>query len=178
MNAREIYDGSDGDATKRYYARLCEAGPVGIVAMNLFRAQKCSTRAKKYRGGIRGVGSFRSMAYERKTYSMEELCRVLILHGAEVAIRFGWKLDPATPLNGGASWVMYVDLPQGQVSFHSPTRMKGPDYPGEWDMTRLSELRIIEFCDRVADAVEKGFRGAFAPNRPVETAENLELFER
>jgi hypothetical protein len=152
MSARDIYDGSDGDATKRYYQRLCEAGPIGVVAMNLFRAQKCSARAKKYRGGIKGVGSFRSLAYERKTYSMEELCGALQLHGSKLGINFGWKLDPATPLNGGASWVLYVDLPHlGQISFHSPTRMPGPDYPGEWDRERRSEERILAFCEHVAE---------------------------
>jgi hypothetical protein len=159
VNAREIYDGSSADATKRFYSRLCGAGPIGVVAMNLLRAQKCSARAKKYRGGIRGVGSFRQLAYERKTFSMEELCRELLEHGPKLGIRFGWKIDPETPINGGASWVMYVDIPTGQVSFHSKTRMRGPDYPGEWDKTRASEQRIIAFCDQIAASCAVGLSG-------------------
>jgi len=43
-----------------------------------------------------------------------------------------------------ALWVVYFELPQGQVSFHSPTRGSGPDYPGEWDGTHTSQDRITE----------------------------------
>ena len=47
--------------------------------------------------------------------------------------------------------VLYVDLPNGQVSFHSPERFDGPDYLGEWDGLRMSEERIIQFCQEVFD---------------------------
>src|SRR5262245_13257310 len=96
MNARTVYDGSDGELTKRYYAELEKRGAIGIVAMNLFRAQKCSARAKVYRGGIRGRGSYKDLAYQRKSWSMILLCEVLEKHGAELAIVYGWKQDPAT----------------------------------------------------------------------------------
>lgn len=112
--------------------------------MNLFRAQKCSSRAKKYRGGIRGIGSFRSIAYDRKGWSIEELCKALAA-APNLGISFGWKKDPLMP---GAEWVLYVDLPEGQVSFHSVQRYLGPDYPGDWDKQHKSEERIIAFCDR------------------------------
>ena len=47
-------------------------------------------------------------------------------------------------------WVLYVDLPNiGQVSFHSPERLAGPDYDGEWDGARLSAERIIRFSQMV-----------------------------
>jgi len=117
--------------------------------VNLFRAQKCSTRAKVYRGGLRGIGSFRSLAYQRKAWSMKNLCDCLAEHGSELGINFGWKRDPNTPLHDAPSWVLYVDLPQGQVSFHSPTRYAGPDYPGEWDGVRASCERVLAFCEAV-----------------------------
>lgn len=65
MKALEVFNGSEGAITRAYYAALEQRGAAGIVAVNLFRAQKCSTRAKKYRGGIRGVGSYRGMAYDK-----------------------------------------------------------------------------------------------------------------
>ena len=105
MRSLDVFAASDGALTKRYYAELEQRGPVGVVALNLFRAQKCSSRAKKYRGGIRGVGSYKSMAYERKNWSLENLCRILKQHGAELGIRFGWKLDPEEAFH---SWVLYV----------------------------------------------------------------------
>jgi hypothetical protein len=40
-----IYEGSDGKATIALYQQLSVLGPAGIVAVNLFRAQKCSARA-------------------------------------------------------------------------------------------------------------------------------------
>ncbi|HXI90495.1 MAG TPA: hypothetical protein VNO24_10820 [Blastocatellia bacterium] len=144
MKALEVYLGSDGALTKLYYAELEKRGPAGLVAVNLFRAQKCSTRAKVYRG--RG---YRGMAYDRKSWSMGNLVNILKQHGAALGISFGWKADPLTPFGDEPSWVLYVDLPQGQVSFHSPSRGEGPEYVGEWDGRRLSQERIIQFCDQV-----------------------------
>jgi hypothetical protein len=150
MTAREIFEGSDAGATRHYYERLSALGPVGVIATNLLRAQKSSARAKKYRGGIRGVGSYRSLAYQHKAWSLEQLSIALVEHGPRLAIPFGWKPDPATPLRGEPSWVIYIELPHlGQVSFHSTSRFRGPDYSGEWDGARESERRILEFCDQV-----------------------------
>lgn len=152
MKALNIYEGSDGAVTRAYYAALERRGPPGIVAMNLFRAQKCSARAKCYHGGIRGVGSYRSLAYSRKGWALEELCKALTLYG-ELHIRFGWKKDSKLP-DSTPNWVLYVDLPEGQVSFHSLARYAGPDYPAEWDGQRgASEMRILRFCDRAYDSL-------------------------
>lgn len=150
MKAQDIFAGSDGSVTRDYYYRLMLRGSVGIVAMNLFRAQKCSTRAKKYRGGIPGRGSFSKMAYERKNYSLRELCTAVTNNGVEAGIKFGWKQDSTQPY---AQWVLYVDLPNGQVSFHCTVRYDGPDYHGEWDGQRASEMRILRFCDAVFEKV-------------------------
>lgn len=139
-----IYRGSDGADTRALYADLVRVGgPYGNIAMNLFRAQKCSERAKKYRGGIPGKGSYRQMAYDRKNWSLSELCKSL----KESSLRWGWKKDPRT---ARFSWVLYVDLPPGQVSFHSEARYDGPDYPGDWDQQpRMSPQRIVSFCEKV-----------------------------
>lgn len=145
MKAIEVYSKSDGELTKMYYAKLEKLGPVGLVAVCIFRAQKCSTRAKRYRGG-NSHGHFKDQAYERKNWSMGLLCKSL---QQNPLYQFGWKPDPGQEWN---PWVLYIDLPQGQVSFHSPTRGVGPDYPGDWDQTHLSEARIIQFCDSVMEA--------------------------
>jgi hypothetical protein len=147
MDAMHVWTQSDGDVTKAFYADLEQRGPIGVVAVNLFRANKCSDRAKKYRGGIRGKGSYKSMAYDRKEWSIGNLVRVLGEHAAALGIVWGWKQDPAQEYH---CWVIYVDLPgHGQVSFHTGTRGKGPDYPGEWDGMRMSTERICAFCDHV-----------------------------
>lgn len=138
-----IYDGSDGDATKALYHELEAIGPVGAVAINLFRAQKCSARAKVYHGGVPGQGSYRDMAYERKEWSMANLCKVLGAHAAELGILWGWKVDPVQPFH---TWVLYVEMPTGQVSFHTRARGKGPDFTGEWDGVRgASADRILRW---------------------------------
>ncbi|HEV7521421.1 MAG TPA: hypothetical protein VGP89_10010, partial [Candidatus Angelobacter sp.] len=90
-------------------------------------------------------------AYNRKNWSLGLLCTYIALYGgrkacAEPLINYGWKQDPDTP---GFEWVLYVDLPQGQVSFHAATRGAGPDYQGEWCGEHLSAERIVEFCDAV-----------------------------
>lgn len=160
MQAREIYEGSDGRETTKYYVALSKRGLLGLVAMNLLRAQKCSARAKKYRGGIRGVGSYRDLAYNRKAWSIEQLSTLLTQHRETLSIRFGWKLDP---LCAHIPWVLYVDLPNGQVSFHSTSRMSGPDYEGDWDGQHVSADRIIAFCDDIMGSVQVEHVGNLLP---------------
>jgi hypothetical protein len=105
MTVRQTYDGSSGDATKALYARLDTLGPAGIVALNLFRAQKCSSRAKEYRRG-----AWKRDAYDRKNWSLSLLCATLTQHARELNIHWGWKLDPAAAGAGPHCWVLYVDL--------------------------------------------------------------------
>ena len=148
MKAREIFEGNDAATTRAYYAALWRRGPIGEFAAHLMRAQKASTRAKRYRGGIAGVGSFSDLAYQQKHDALIRLCSWLISLGGTIqpAIRWGWKRDP---LQAFAKWVLYVDLPSGQVSFHSIERFGGPDYPAEFDGSHASAERIIAFCDFV-----------------------------
>ena len=140
MAVIEIYEGSDAEATKALYERLETIGPDGMIAMNLFRAQKASARAKVYRGGIRGRGSFKSMAYEKKGWSLEQLCAAL----AKAELAWGWKRDAAQTFH---QWVLYVDLPTGQVSFHAGAPISENRYTGEWDGAHLSAERIIRFVE-------------------------------
>ena len=148
MNVQAIYDGSDGEATKALYARLAAFGPAGELALNLFRAQKSSTRAKVYRGGVRGRGSYRSMAYDRKNWAMSNLCSILAQHASALGVTYGWQHDDHTD---GYAWILYCDLPTGeQVSFHSPSRGAGPDYVGKWDgVLGVSADRIVRWCTQL-----------------------------
>lgn len=134
-------------------ARLEKLGPAGVIALNLFRAQKCSTRAKGYRRR-----AHKNEAYDRKNWSMGLLCSVLQEHAQALGIQWGWKEDPKADYH---KWVLYVNLPKfrahplgwytgepgPQVSFHAFARGKGPDYPGEWDQSYESAERIINFCE-------------------------------
>lgn len=145
-----VYRGSDGTATKALYERLATIEPAGDIAVNLFRAQKASERAKVYRGGMRGRGSFRSMAYERKEWALTNLCEALLAGDAAAGIRWGWGLDPKQEVHRD---VLYVDLPTGQVSFHTSGRLAGPDYPGEWDGVRGHSVdRVVRWVTRLLDA--------------------------
>lgn len=162
MTTLEVYGTSNGELTRNYYKDLSVIGPIGIVAMNLFRAQKCSVRAKAYRRG-----SWTADAYQRKQYSMEELCKCLMQHGQSLSIPFGWKQDPNVVFskyygdeNPEPSWVLYIDLPTGQVSFHTKARCVGPDYPGQWDGEKgASEKRVLEFCDYIFTSNGKNDQG-------------------
>lgn len=139
-----IYTGSDGDRTKALYAALEERGPIGAVAVNLFRATKTSERAKRYRGGQRGRGSFRSMAYGTKSWAIDNLISILAEQGEQLGIVWGWGVDRETD---GYDQVLYVETPAGQLSFHSPVRGKGPDYPGDWDGERGQAAgRVVKFA--------------------------------
>lgn len=143
---QNAYFGSHAATTRRLLKDLAAKGVEGQVAAQLFRAQKASARAKQYRGGTfdgRGT-SYRRLAYDRKGECLCELS--LLLLDEEHGLQWGWGRDGA---NGLAPHVMYIDLPNGQVSFHSAHRFAGPDYSGEWDRAYASEERILEFCERV-----------------------------
>lgn len=140
-----IYRGSDGEATRELYRRLHARGVAGFVAVNVFRAVKCSERAKVYRGG-----GYRGAAYDRKQWSVENLAVALTAHAANLGISWGWREDPAQPYH---RWVLYVELPDvGQVSFHAAERGSGPDFPGEWDEVRgAAPQRACVFAVRVLE---------------------------
>lgn len=160
--AAEIFHQNDGDVTKNYYAEMNAKGLEGQLAVALFRAQKRSTAAKKYRRG-----KFRHSAYDVKNWSLSEVCRILTaMDDSLAAPRWGWKRDPNTP---GFEWVLYCDLPTGQCSFHSAERLNGPDYRGEWDGGRGSERNICEYCDMIAEkcVAVSSVVNAPSPQRPV-----------
>jgi hypothetical protein len=168
VRAKDVFIQNNGDVTKAYYAELNALGLDGQLAVALFRAQKRSTAAKKYRGR-----QYRGAAYEVKNWSLGEICRIAAL----LNHRWGWKHDPNTP---GYSQVLYVDLPTGQASFHSADRLSGPDYPGDWDGQRgVCEDRICEFCDMVSNfcrpeaIVEAGTAMDGAQRHPVAKLLNL-----
>jgi hypothetical protein len=144
-----VYSGSDRAATEFLYADLSSKGPAGVIALNLLRAQKCSSRAKVYRGGIPGKGSYKQMAYDRKQWSIDNLCIELAANAEPFGIKWGWKIDPEVVFGESPSYVLYVDIPPGQVSFHSPSRGDGPDYPGEFCGEHKSEIRIIRFAESI-----------------------------
>lgn len=140
-----IYQGSDGAATTALYAELEQLGPVGVIAVNLFRASKTSGRAKVYRGS-----GYRGAAYDRKNWSIGNLCDALSREAESAGLVWGWGEDEKQPFH---KFVVYVDLPTGQVSFHSAERLGGPDYPGKWDgMPGQSGDRICRWCARLLAA--------------------------
>lgn len=141
------YNGSDADATRALYGDLELRGHPGRISMNLMRAMKNSARAKLYRGG-NSKGRYSAQAYETKNWSMEQLCKVLIAHGAELGIVWGWQTDFEQEYH---SMVLYVEMPGfGQASFHTKDRGEGPDYPNRWDGVRgQTAERILRFASAV-----------------------------
>ncbi len=152
--ARAAYYGSDSGMSRSVCRTLEKSGGLGRIAAELFRVQKASSRAKVYRGGIRrGNGhrqSFRTLAYGRKNQGLAKLAA--LLQANNCGLVWGWAKDPG---QFRAKFVLYIDLPQGQVSFHSTERFAGPDYPGRWDQQHLSETRIIELCDTLLSIAEQ-----------------------
>ncbi len=120
-----IFATSDGALTTRYYQLLALAGKRGVIAMNLMLSLKASYRAKRYRGRpAPGQPSYRTLAYDRKRWALEQLLAALETEGM---LRYGWGIDQVQPIH---RYVLYVDLPRGQCSFHASERLAGPDYHG------------------------------------------------
>jgi hypothetical protein len=153
LKARNVFDGSNGGQTRSFCCALEKTGQLGKIAAELFRIQKASTRAKVYGGGIKvkyGKVSYRTLAYARKGDCLSALC--YLLQADNCGLTWGWGYDSKQQL---AKCVLYIDLPLGQVSFHSTDRFAGPKYQGEWDKEYKSEQRILSFCDKVLKAARR-----------------------
>lgn len=133
-----VFARRDGGATMDHCIELALRGAIGSVAVAMYQAQYTSSRAKSYRR--RG----RNESYDRKNVTLVRAPG--ILEAGQIV--YGWKTDPNQEYH---NQVLYVDLPTGQVSFHSATRGYGPDYQGDWDGLQESQSRIFEFCDQVLD---------------------------
>lgn len=139
------YQGSDAEATKALYAELEALGHMGLLATNVFRACKASERAKSYRGGD-SKGRFRAQAYERKRWAMEKIVETLAKQ-TELGIPWGWQKDPEEKI---FSWVLYIETPTGQISFHTGLRGPGPTFPGVWDgLPRRAPDRVCRWAARL-----------------------------
>ena len=156
LKARKVYDGSNSGQTRKFCCALEKTGQLGMIAAELFRIQKASARAKVYSGFITsryGSISHRSLAYKRKGKCLSCLCKLLQTDAC--GLTWGWAYDGKQQV---AKCVLYIDLPNGQVSFHSTDRFAGPNYPGEWDGEHTSEKRILSFCDGVMRSARRGRR--------------------
>jgi hypothetical protein len=144
-----IYQGSNGDATKALYAELEQLGPIGLIGVNLFRACKCSERAKAYRKGP----GHKTAAYDRKDWSIGNLARALQANQV-LGLKWGWALDEELRGRGDPHHhIIYIELPTGQVSFHTGQRHDGPDFAGQWDGARgVAPNRICRFVARLFKA--------------------------
>lgn len=138
----DAYHGRDAARTRRAMAQLEMRGYAGKLAAALFRVQKASYRAKKYRGKSKSRG------YSRKVECIDQLCDILSF--PESNVRWGWGKDR----KGFLADVLYVDLPCGQVSFHSTHRGHGPDYPGKWDCRQNSWKNVLKFGQEVIDNID------------------------
>jgi hypothetical protein len=129
--------------TRWILRQLTACGPLGQVAAELVRIQKAGTQAGVYRGTAASGNSFRELALRRKREHLLKL--VGLLGSMRPAPSWGWANDPLQPQ---ARWVLCLDLPTGQVSFHSSERFEGPDYTRrrESDVSPR-EHRILAFCD-------------------------------
>jgi hypothetical protein len=135
-----VFTGSEASETRRFYKELEGLGWDGCLAAMLMRTQKASSRAKVYRGR-----SYKERAYVNKQRAIWKL--VELLSAPECTYRWGWGDDLS---RSHCPHVLYVDLPDGQVSFHSLIRGDGPDYPGKWDGVRdASAARIIRFSSTI-----------------------------
>jgi hypothetical protein len=144
-----IFQGSNGDATRMLYRDLEAFGQVGVIAVNLFRACKCSERAKLYRKGP----GYKTAAYERKDWSIKNLAAALRAQRGDqlLDMQWGWAIDQDLRDRGDPHHhILYVEPPTGQVSFHVGERYDGPDFAGQWDGAKgTAAERICRFVVEV-----------------------------
>jgi hypothetical protein len=86
LHGSTVFLGSDAVQTRPYLAELEKRGVPGEIAAALSRAQKSSTRAKRYRG--RSV----DRAYDRKGDVLRRLCELLTQQ--DTGLRWGNDYRP------------------------------------------------------------------------------------
>lgn len=136
MTSKEAMKTGSGEKVVEFLFELGARAEQGAIASALFRAQNNSSRAKRGRRGRRD-------RYSNKNEALAALVMSLDIFKQH---KFGWGYDEATI---GYPHVLYVELPQGQVSFHSAKRFAGPIHDREWDSERASADRIAGYCDSV-----------------------------
>lgn len=142
MNPWQVYKQQNGEVTKAYYAEMNAKGYAGMLAVALFRAQKRSDAAKRYRKGP----GYKTAAYDVKNWSISQVVAILQRHN--FGFQWGWRKDPKSP---GHPWVLYVNLPTGQCSFHTAERLAGPDFTGAWVPGDGSLTAILLYCEQVGE---------------------------
>ena len=128
-------------AETRRINRVLAATPLGRLLIALRTAHEASARAKsraadglrlrEYDDGsrYRWANYHRSRQARENDYA-EKRAAVAEAVGLakEAGINFGWQRNGSL-----IPWVVYFDLPTGQVSFHVENRGDGPDYDKPWD---------------------------------------------
>lgn len=166
--------------TRRRNRALARAGAYGELLRHLLSAQEASDRAKsraangkhrrEFRAGAYGEHNYRTSRdarerdYSEKEEHLTKACELLAT--GQFDVPWGWGLDtlPRTvrsddydywhygPLPTKTMAVLYVQLPTGQVSFHSAHVGRGPKYRDGWDGEQgMSLLRITKAIDELAD---------------------------
>ncbi len=168
-----LFFGSNGAATTKFCRELHDQGHIGEIAAALFTVQKASSRAKVYRGGRKQEDGrevpYKDLAYGRKGKFLKLLAGLLARDDCGMA--WGWGLDLKQPK---AKHVLYIDIPQGQVSLHSVQRFAGPDYHGAWDGRDATEDRVIQFCESLWRGSSATATPAFPAPRIVEDSSSGE----
>jgi hypothetical protein len=115
-------------------------GPTGEIASFMLRAQIYSDAAKSA-----DTRSDAQDIYSRKNWAMQRLYFALKAHAASAGLEWGWGPDPDTRYY---PHVLYVDVPTGQISFHSPWGGQ-PQYTKSWDGSGDTRERIIAWAQTI-----------------------------
>lgn len=145
-SAEVAFDASDASLTIGYQDALLQRGAIGQVAFGLFRAQKRSAKAKKYRR------SNRRNAYDSKNDAIKYVDAALTLSkDVDYIEGWGWQYDPATI---GYENVLYVQTCFGQCSYHCAQKFSDKVFRWEWDTNSSSRQTVLRLCDAVVGAFE------------------------
>jgi hypothetical protein len=143
MRAREVYDGSDGELTKRYYAALAERGVIGfdrdesLPCTEVLRPGEALSRRRVQRRSVRPEELVMGLLCSRAGAAMR---------GARNRVRVEGRSQGRRTTSGCST----STCPPAKCSFHAAAHGEGPDYSratGTGSIQRAE--RILAFCDQV-----------------------------
>lgn len=148
-------------AKTRKLNQAAKSDPYAVLLRAVRKAQSHSEQAKSrpsnartfgdYRGSnrskhayhaYRGSRDARQRDYSEKASALDEAA----VAAQECGVNAGWQ--PNSDKDSPVPYIVYFDLPTGQVSFHTTSDCGLPRYDGEWDQeTEVAQARIEAAID-------------------------------
>ena len=143
----KAFYGYDAMAIQDVKARLKAGGLKGELADLLFEAERTDLNAGVCRTTPACSWTSRHRRkWDRWIRALKALVSFLDRSASQLGIHWGWQEHENQT---GPFWVVFIDLPTGQVFYSAPERLTDHQYEGSMEWSESNEIPIFEFCEEI-----------------------------